>query len=112
MKIVDSNSLGALAHAVSNAGRVGGAAGVAGPGKGLAGAALAPTDTAEISSLGGKLADAASAVSPERAAKVEALRSVVGAGAYAVDGAAVARGIVADGLTAGPGGAGPEESDT
>ena len=108
MKIVDGNSLRALAHAVENAGQVGGPADLKGAVKTLG---TGPVDTAEVSGLAGKLAEAAAGGSPERAAKVEALRAAAAAGGYSVDGAAVARGIVADGLVGGPPDAGLPETD-
>ena len=95
MKIVDGNSLGALANAVSGAGA---AAAGTGPRPGQRVDGSAASDSAEVSGLASQLIDAVSGDSPDRAARVQALRAAVGAGTYSVDSTAVARGVIKDAL--------------
>jgi flagellar biosynthesis anti-sigma factor FlgM len=97
MKIIDGN-LAALTNAASNAGQAQGTGRGAAPGQS---AGAGGTDRAEISGLAGKLTEAASVESPERAARVEALRAAVEAGRYQVDAASVARGVVGEAIGTG-----------
>ena len=56
-------------------------------------------DSAEISGLAGKISQAVSKDSANRAAQVEALRTQVAGGSFHVDVAATSRGIVNDSLS-------------
>jgi hypothetical protein len=57
------------------------------------------SDSAELSGLAGKISKATANDAASRAGKVEELRKLVSANAYQPDSAAIAKGVVNDGLS-------------
>jgi negative regulator of flagellin synthesis FlgM len=96
MKIVDQNNLSPV-PAPSTKSAVGPASGK-GRESGQAASTGDGRDSAELSGLAGKISQAISKDSTNRAAQVEQLRVQVANGTYKVDAAATSRGIVNDSL--------------
>jgi anti-sigma28 factor (negative regulator of flagellin synthesis) len=97
MKIDDQSNLGPTSTAGAK-----GAAGVEPADRrdvGQSSATGGGKDSAEISGLAGKISQAVSKDSANRAAEVEQLRAQVAGGSFHVDVAATSRGIVNDSLT-------------
>jgi flagellar biosynthesis anti-sigma factor FlgM len=103
MKIDNGSNLGPASAAGASGAAATGASGRQDASRGVDSAS---PDSAELSGLAGKISQALSHDSTNRAAKVQQLSAQVSSGQYNPDSAAVSRGIVGEALTSAAAGGG------